>query len=253
MFKILTLNNIAVEGLRRLPRERYEVGSEQLQPDAIILRSHDMHDMDIPESVAAIGRAGAGTNNIPVNAMSARGIPVFNAPGANANAVKELVLASLLIGARNICDAREYVKGLDKAGDELNKAVEAGKKQFVGFELPGKTLGVIGLGAVGLEVANAALDLGMKVVGFDPNMTVQNAWQLSPGVEYAETLDQLFQNADAVTCHVPLMELTKGLVNRDRLALMNDGALVLNFARGGVAENTPVPRGDQCHYKCRQR
>ncbi len=240
MFKILTLNNIAVEGLRRLPRERYEVGSEQLQPDAIILRSHDMHDMDIPESVAAIGRAGAGTNNIPVDAMSARGIPVFNAPGANANAVKELVLASLLIGARNICDAREYVKGLDKTGDELNKAVEAGKKQFVGFELPGKTLGVIGLGAVGLEVANAALDLGMKVVGFDPNMTVQNAWQLSPGVEYAETLDQLFQNADAVTCHVPLMELTKGLVNRDRLALMNDGALVLNFARGGVVDSAAV-------------
>ncbi len=240
MFKILTLNNIAVEGLRRLPRERYEVGSEQLQPDAIILRSHDMHDMDIPESVAAIGRAGAGTNNIPVDAMSARGLPVFNAPGANANAVKELVLASLLIGARNICDAREYVKGLDKTGDELNKAVEAGKKQFVGFELPGKTLGVIGLGAVGLEVANAALDLGMKVVGFDPNMTVQNAWQLSPGVEYAETLDQLFQNADAVTCHVPLMELTKGLVNRDRLALMNDGALVLNFARGGVVDSAAV-------------
>ncbi len=240
MYKILTLNNIAVEGLRRLPRERYEVGSEQSQPDAIIVRSHDMHEMDIPESVAAIGRAGAGTNNIPVDAMSARGIPVFNAPGANANAVKELVLASLLIGARNICDARDYVNGLDKTGDELNKAVEAGKKQFVGFELPGRTLGVIGLGAVGLEVANAALDLGMRVVGFDPNMTVQNAWQLSSGVEYAETLDQLFQNADAVTCHVPLLELTKGLVNRDRLALMNEGAMVLNFARGGVVDTGAV-------------
>ncbi len=240
MYKILTLNNIAVEGLRRLPRERYDVGSEQSQPDAIIVRSHDMHEMDIPESVAAIGRAGAGTNNIPVDAMSARGIPVFNAPGANANAVKELVLASLLIGARNICDARDYVKGLNKTGDELNKAVEAGKKQFVGFELPGRTLGVIGLGAVGLEVANAALDLGMRVVGFDPNMTVQNAWQLSSGVEYAETLDQLFQNADAVTCHVPLLELTKGLVNRDRLALMNEGAMVLNFARGGVVDTGAV-------------
>ncbi len=240
MYKILTLNNIAVEGLRRLPRERYEVGTEQSQPDAIILRSHDMHHMDIPESVAAIGRAGAGTNNIPVEAMSARGIPVFNAPGANANAVKELVLASLLIGARNICSARDYVKGLDKTGDELSEAVEAGKKQFVGFELPGKTLGVIGLGAVGLEVANAALDLGMKVVGFDPKMTVQNAWQLSPGVEQAETLDQLFQHADAVTCHVPLIDLTKGMVNRDRLALMNDGAIVLNFARGGVADTAAV-------------
>ncbi len=240
MYKILTLNSIAIEGLRRLPRERYEVGTEQSQPDAIILRSHDMHEMDIPESVAAIGRAGAGTNNIPVEAMSARGIPVFNAPGANANAVKELVLASLLIGARNICSARDYVKGLDKTGDELSKAVEAGKKQFVGFELPGKTLGVIGLGAVGLEVANAALDLGMKVVGFDPKMTVRNAWQLSAGVEQAETLDQLFQHADAVTCHVPLMDLTEGMVNRDRLALMNDGAIVLNFARGGVADTAAV-------------
>jgi len=240
MYKILTLNNIAVEGLRRLPRERYEVGTEQSHPDAIILRSHDMHEMDIPESVAAIGRAGAGTNNIPVEAMSARGIPVFNAPGANANAVKELVLASLLIGARNICSARDYVKGLDKSGDELSKAVEAGKKQFVGFELPGKTLGVIGLGAVGLEVANAALDLGMKVVGFDPKITVQNAWQLSAGVEQAETLDQLFQHADAVTCHVPLLDLTKDMVNRDRLALMNDGAIVLNFARGGVADTAAV-------------
>ena len=240
MHKVLILNNIAVEGLRRLPRERYEVGAGVSEPDAIILRSHNMHDMDIPESVVAVGRAGAGTNNIPIDLMTARGIPVFNAPGANANAVKELVLASLLIGARNICDARDYVKGLGKTGDELGKAVEAGKKQFVGFELPGKTLGVIGLGAVGLEVANAALELGMKVVGFDPKMTVQNAWQLSPGVEHAETLDQLFQGADAVTCHVPLIDLTKGMVNRDRLALMNDGGLLLNFARGGVADTDAV-------------
>jgi len=240
MFKILTLNNIAAEGLRRLPGDRYTVGAEESQPDAIILRSHDMHNMDIPESVAAIGRAGAGTNNIPVDAMSARGVPVFNAPGANANAVKELVLGSLFIGARNICNARDYVKALDKTGDELSKAVEAGKKQFVGFELPGKTLGVIGLGSVGLEVANAALDLGMKVVGFDPKMTVQNAWKLSPGVEHVETLEELFRYADAVTCHVPLVELTKGLVNRDRLALMNDGAMVLNFARGGVADTAAI-------------
>ncbi len=240
MYKILTLNNIAEEGLRRLPSNRYTVGAEESEPDAIILRSHDMHNMEIPESVVAIGRAGAGTNNIPVDAMSARGVPVFNAPGANANAVKELVLGSLFIGARNICNARDYVKALDKTGDELSKAVEAGKKQFVGFELPGKTLGVIGLGAVGLEVANAALDLGMNVVGFDPKMTVQNAWKLSPGVEHVETLEELFQNADAVTCHVPLIELTKGLVNRDRLALLNDGAMVLNFARGGVADTAAI-------------
>tara|TARA_R110002049_G_scaffold1062_22_gene8062 strand:- start:2771 stop:3949 length:1179 start_codon:yes stop_codon:yes gene_type:complete len=237
MFKVLTLNNIAVAGLRRLPRERFEVASDISSPDAIILRSHNMHDMDVPASVAAIGRAGAGTNNIPVAAMSQRGVPVFNAPGANANAVKELAIAGLLIGARNICAASDYVKSLQDSGDELNKKVEAGKKQFVGFELPGRTLGVIGLGAIGVEVANAALSLGMKVIGFDPKMTVRNAWQLSSGVQQAETLDQLFQNADAVSCHVPLVEATKGLVNRDRLALMNNGAVLINFARGGVVDN----------------
>ena len=237
MFKILTLNNIAVEGLRRLPRQRYEVASEIAHPDAIILRSYNMHDMDIPDTVAAVGRAGAGTNNIPVDAMAARGVPVFNAPGANANAVKELTIAGLLLAARNICDASEYVKGLEETGEALNKAVEAGKKQFVGFELPGKTLGVVGLGAIGVEVANAALELGMKVVGFDPAITVRRAWQLSAGVEHAETLDQLFQHADAVTIHVPLIDATRNLVNRDRIALMNDGATIVNFARGGVVDN----------------
>ena len=240
MYKVLTLNNIAVEGLRRLPRERYEVASEISHPDAIILRSHNMHDMEIPATVAAIGRAGAGTNNIPVAEMSKRGVPVFNAPGANANAVKELAIAGLLIGARNICDAREYVKGLKETGEALNKAVETGKKKFVGFELPGKTLGVIGLGAIGVEVANSALDLGLKVVGFDPKMTVRNAWQLSAGVAQADTLDQLFQGADAVTCHVPLVDATKGMVNRDRLRLMNKGAMLINFARGGVVDNDAV-------------
>lgn len=240
MYKVLTLNNIAVEGLRRLPRERYEAGSEVAHPDAIILRSHNMHEMDIPETVAAIGRAGAGTNNIPIDSMTARGIPVFNAPGANANAVKELAIAALLIGARNICDASEYVKGLSETGEALGKAVEAGKKQFVGTELPGKTLGVIGMGAIGVAVANAALDLGMKVIGYDPKMTVRNAWQLSSGVELAETLDELFQNADAVTCHVPLLDVTRGMVNRDRLALMKDGSTLINFARGGVADDDAV-------------
>ena len=148
MYKILTLNNIAVEGLRHFPRNRYEVASEIAHPDAIILRSYDMHGMDIPDTVAAIGRAGAGTNNIPVDAMSTRGVPVFNAPGANANAVKELAIAGLLLAARNICDASEHVRGLTQTGAELDKAVEASKKQFIGFELPGKTLGVIGLGAI---------------------------------------------------------------------------------------------------------
>jgi D-3-phosphoglycerate dehydrogenase len=237
MFKVLTLNNIAVEGLRHLPRERYEVASEIAHPDAVLLRSYNMHDMDIPDTVAAIGRAGAGTNNIPIDAMSSRGVPVFNAPGANANAVKELAIAGMLIGARNLCNAREYVNGLTETGKALSKAVEAGKKQFVGFELPGKTLGVIGLGAIGVEVANAALDLGMKVVGFDPSITVRNAWQLSSGVEQEETLDQLFMHADFVTVHVPLLDATRGLVNASRIALMKDGGVLINFARGGVVDD----------------
>ena len=237
MFKILTLNNIAVEGLRRLPRERYEVASEIAHPDAILLRSHNMHDMEIPETVAAIGRAGAGTNNIPCDELAHRGVPVFNAPGANANAVKELVIGGMLMGARNLANAREYVKTLTETGKDLKKAVEAGKKQFVGFELPGKTIGVIGLGAIGVEVANAALALGMKVVGFDPAITVTNAWQLSSGVEQEETLDQLFQHADFVTCHVPLLDATRNMVTADRLALMNDGGVLINFARGGVVDD----------------
>ena len=237
MRKVLTLNNIAVEGLRRLPRDSYEVGSEIAEPDAIILRSFNMHDMDIPSSVSAVGRAGAGVNNIPVENMSERGVPVFNAPGANANAVKELAVAGMLIAARNICAARDYVIAIDGEGDKLNKAVEAGKKQFVGFELPGRTLGVIGLGAIGVEVANVALSLGMKVVGFDPNITVQRAWQLSSGVRQVETLDRLFKESDVVSVHVPLIDATRGIVNSDRLSLMSDGGILINFARGGVVDD----------------
>ena len=240
MIKILSLDSIAAEGLRRFPPERYEVASEIADPDAVILRSFNMHDMNLAESIVAIGRAGVGTNNIPVAAMSVRGVPVFNAPGANANAAKELAIAGILIAARNICHARDYVKGLSEAGDALDKAVEAGKKQFVGFELPGKTLGVIGLGAVGVEVANAALAMGMKVIGFDPKITVRRAWQLSAGVEHTETLDQLFQKADAITLHIPLAEETRGLVNRERLALLKDGAVLINFSRGGVVDNEAV-------------
>jgi D-3-phosphoglycerate dehydrogenase len=240
MFKILTLNNIAVAGLRHFPRDRYEVASEISHPDAIILRSHNMHDMEIPETVAAIGRAGAGVNNIPIDAMSRRGVPVFNAPGANANAVKELAVAGMLIAARNICNARDYVKALTEEGDALNKAVEAGKKQFVGFELPGKTLGVIGLGAIGVEVANVALSLGMKVVGFDPAITVKRAWQLSSGVQQVDTLDRLFKESDFVTVHVPLIDATRGMINAERLALMRDGSVVINFARGGITDDAAV-------------
>jgi D-3-phosphoglycerate dehydrogenase len=236
MFKVLTLNNIAAAGLERLPVDRYEVGTEISEPDAVLLRSYDMHSMDIPDSVAAIGRAGAGVNNIPVDALSARGIPVFNAPGANANAVKELAVAGMLSAARNLFGARDYLRSIDKDGEELDKAVEAGKKQFVGFELPGRTLGVIGLGAVGVEVANVALALGMKVVGFDPQITVQRAWQLSSGVQQVETLDQLFVDADVVSVHVPLVEGTKGLIDASCLDLMRDGSVLINFSRRGIVK-----------------
>jgi D-3-phosphoglycerate dehydrogenase len=231
------MNSIAVAGLRRLPRERYEVASDITAPDAIIVRSADMHAVDIPGSVAAVGRAGAGVNNIPIQKLSDRGVPVFNAPGANANAVKELVAASLLLAARNICGAWDYVRRLEDTGGSLSAAVEAGKKQFVGFELPGRTLGVIGLGAIGVEVANVALSLGMKVVGFDPKITVRRAWQLSSAVQQVDTLDRLFKKSNAVTVHVPLVEATHHLVNRDRLALMPVNGVLINFARGAVVDN----------------
>jgi len=234
MYQVLTLNNIAEAGLQRLPGERFAVGGGVSAPDAVLLRSHDMHSMEIPATVAAIGRAGAGVNNIPVDAMSQRGIPVFNAPGANANAVKELAVAGMLIAARNICTARDFVKSLGKEGEDLDKAVEAGKKQFVGFELPGRTLGVVGLGAIGVEVANVALALGMKVVGFDPQITVQRAWQLSSGVQQVETLEQLFRNTDVVSIHVPLVEGTRGLIDRALLDLMHDGGILINFSRRGI-------------------
>ena len=235
-YKILILNNIALAGLERLPRESYEVASEIGHPDAVLLRSYKMHDMDIPESVKAIGRAGAGVNNIPVERMTHRGVPVFNAPGANANAVKELVLAGLLLGARNICQGWSYVQGLDGDDAELNKSVEAGKKRFRGFELPGRVLGVVGLGAIGVEVANAALSLGMKVVGYDPKITVKRAWQLSSGVEQADSIDQLCRQAEFITVHVPLVDATQHLINADRMSSMSDGVVLLNFARGGIVD-----------------
>ena len=185
MYKIQTLNNISLRGLERLPRDRYEVASELVRPDALLVRSADVHAIEIPASVLAVARAGAGTNNIPVAKLSQRGIPVFNSPGANANAVKELVLAGLFLAARNICQAWDYVRKLEGDDHALEAAMEQGKKKFVGYELPGRTLGVVGLGAIGVEVANAALHLGMKVMGYDPQITVQRAWQLSSGVEQA--------------------------------------------------------------------
>jgi len=216
------------------------VASEIGHPDAVLVRSADMHSIEIPASVLAIGRAGAGTNNIPVKALTTRGVPVFNAPGANANAVKELVLASLFLGARNICQAWGFVKGLEGDDHALEEAVEKGKKKFVGSELPGRTLGVIGLGAIGVEVANAAHHLGMKVLGYDPQITVQRAWQLSSSVEQALSLDDLFARSDMITLHVPQNEHTRGLVNAARLKLMPKAATILNFARGGIVNEADV-------------
>jgi len=236
-FKILTLNNIALAGLERLPRDRYEVASEIGHPDAVMVRSADMHKTDIPASVKAIGRAGAGVNNIPVEQMSQRGIPVFNAPGANANAVKELVVGGMLLAARNLAEAWDYVRTLDGNAEELHRAVESGKKKFVGFELPGRSIGVIGLGAIGVEVANTALALGMEVIGFDPRITVQRAWQLDSGVRQATSLDELFSRSQIITVHVPLAEGTRGLVNADRLALMKPAGILLNFARGEIVDD----------------
>jgi len=240
MFKIQTLNSIAVTGLNRLPRDRYEVASELGRPDAILLRSFKMHDMQVPGSVLAVGRAGAGTNNIPVAKLSKDGIPVFNTPGANANAVKELVIAGLLMAARNLPQAIDYVHTLTGSGDELDKAVEAGKKQFVGFELPKRTLGVVGLGAIGVEVANAALKLGMNVLGYDPTITVQHAWQLSSGVQKAANLDDVFARADVVTVHVPLNKNTDKLVNAARLEAMRRGSVILNFSRDAIVDDAAV-------------
>ncbi len=239
-YKILTLNNISARGLARLPRERYDVGSDVTNPDGILVRSADMHEFDVPASVLAIGRAGAGTNNIPVASMSKRGVPVFNAPGANANAVKELVLASLFLAARNIVQAWDFVRSLEGDDETLDEAVEAGKKKFVGFELPGRTLGVIGLGAIGVEVANSAHALGMNVLGYDPQITVQRAWQLSSNVEQALSLDDLFARSDAITVHVPLTNDTRGLVNAGRLKLMKKGGVILNFSRAAIVDDKAV-------------
>ena len=240
MFKILTLNNIAAVGLDRLPRDTYEVASEFQTPDAILVRSAKMHDLPVPTSLKAIGRAGAGVNNIPVKEMSEKGIVVFNAPGANANAVKELVVAGMLLAARNIPQAWKFATGLEGDDTFLHKAVEDGKKNFVGFELPGRTLGVIGLGAIGVRVANAARALGMKVVGFDPGITVERAWELSADVQQASSVDELLARADFVSFHVPLIEATRNLINAERLKFMKDNVVVLNFAREGVVDEAAM-------------
>lgn len=240
MYKILTLNNISAVGLDRLPRDKYEIASEIQHPDAILVRSAKMHGMDIPATLKAVGRAGAGVNNIPVKEMSEKGIVVFNAPGANANAVKELVIAGMLMAARNIAQAWKFAVELEGDDAFLHKAVEDGKKNFVGFELPGRTLGVIGLGAIGVRVANAARALGMKVIGFDPGITVERAWELSSDVQQATSMDEVLVKSDFVTFHVPLIDATRNLINAERLKFMKDKVVVLNFAREGVVDEAAM-------------
>lgn len=240
MYKIKTYNNISEKGLSRLPTDQYQVGEDIANADAIMLRSAKLHDEPVDDSVCAIGRAGAGVNNIPVDKMSERGVVVFNAPGANANAVKELVIVGMLMAARNICDAWQYSENLEGTDAEVSKAVEAGKKQYVGFELPGKTLGVIGLGAIGVEVANAAVALGMNVIGFDPTITIKRAWQLSSDVKEMDSAEALLNECDFVTFHVPLIESTKHLLNAERLSTMKEGVVVLNFARDGIVDDDAV-------------
>ncbi len=240
-FRVLTLDNIAHVGLRRFVAGKYEVGSQVKNPDAILLRSHDMHALNIAPAVKAIARAGAGTNNIPVERMSAGGVPVFNAPGANANAVKELVIAGMLIAARNILGALAFVEGCVGNEDEaLHKIVEEGKKQFAGFELPGHTLGIIGLGKIGSLVADAAIKLGMNVLGYDPHITVDAAWGLPSQVKKANSIEDVLKAADFVTLHVPYIESTKNLINTERVKLLRNHAILLNFSRDGIVDNRAV-------------
>ena len=240
--KILTLNAISKRGLARLP-EIYSVGNDIPNPDAILVRSQVMHEMPIPDSVLTIGRAGAGTNNIPVKAMSERGVVVFNAPGANANAVKELVIAGMLLGARNLLPALNFVASLHGDDESLHKQVEAGKKHFVGHELPGRTLGVIGLGAIGSMVADAAIRLGMHVIGYDPEITVDAAWRLPSQVKKAASVDDLVRHSDFISLHTPLVPATKDLINADRVKIMKKGCVLLNFARDGIVNEAAILDG----------
>ena len=240
MYKIQTLNKISPIGLELLPRTEYEVASEIPNPDAILLRSFKMHDMELPKSLKAIGRAGAGVNNIPIDKCTEKGIVVFNTPGANANSVKELVLMSLFISSRRIYDGISWAKSLADKGAEVPKLVETGKSQFSGPEIKGKKLGVIGLGAIGVMVANDAEALGMQVSGFDPFISVESAWGLSRSVQKAVSLDTLIAESDYITIHVPLDDKTRGLINAEKFALMKKNVRLLNFSRGGLVNNADL-------------
>jgi D-3-phosphoglycerate dehydrogenase len=239
-YRILTLNSISSLGLKRFPAGRYVVGANVDNPDAILVRSQDMHSMDLPKRVRAIGRAGAGVNNIPVAALSKRGVPVFNAPGANANAVKELVIAGMLIAARNLNPALKFVETLEGDDKTVDKKVEDGKKHYAGIELPRHTLGVVGLGKVGSLVADTAIKLGMDVLGYDPEITVDAAWSLPSQVKKAGSIEEVLKASDFVTLHVPLLPATRGMINAARVKLMKKGAILLNFSRDGIVDNDAV-------------
>ena len=239
-YRVRVLNNISAGGLKRLPWDRFAVSADVDDPHAILVRSADLHGMDISESLLAVGRAGSGTNNIPVPAMSERGIPVFNAPGANANAVKELVVAGMLIAARNIDDALSYLSTIDPDDAELEKKVEAGKKTFAGYELAHHTLGIVGLGKIGCLVADAAIKLGMHVIGYDPEITVDSAWSLPATVKKAHSLGEVLKHSNFLSLHVPLVDATRSMIDASGIAQMKPGAVVLNFSRGGVVEEVAI-------------
>ena len=240
MYKIQTLNKIATVGLNQLDRDNYEIASDINNPDAILVRSFDMHEMQIPDSVKAVARAGAGTNNIPIAELTEKGVVVFNTPGANANAVKELVMLALLVSSRPVIKANEWVKTLAGKGDEIPDLAEKGKSQFVGPELKGKTLGVIGLGAIGAMVANLAISFGMEVIGYDPFISVTAAWRLDHNVKHAETLDTVYAKSDYITIHVPQTNDTKGMINASAIKTMKDGVRIINLARGGLVNNADI-------------
>ena len=243
IFRVHTLNQISAKGLNLFAENRYTIGAQVTEPDAILVRSHNMLEMDIPESVLAIGRAGAGTNNVPVQDMNVRGIPVFNAPGANANAVKELVLSGMLLAARNLIPAIHFAENLKGSSSTLHKLAEKGKKQFSGVELPGRTLGIIGLGAIGRLVADAAIGLGMQVTGYDPEITVDAAWNLSSEVKKSLNIENLLQHSNFVTLHVPLLDATRHLINDKQVRNMKKGMILLNFSRDGIVDEDAVLTG----------
>jgi len=240
MYKIKTLNKISPHGLEVLPRADYEISSEISNPDGVILRSYNMHDMELPDSLKAVARAGAGVNNIPIEKCTEKGVVVFNTPGANANGVKELVIAGLLLSSRKIISGIEWAKTLVGNGDQVPKMIEKGKSQFAGPEIKGKTLGVIGLGAIGVMVANDASALGMNVIGYDPFISVERAWRLSRSTEKAVSLDDLIANSDYISIHAPLTDETRGMINKEKFSLMKKGVRILNFARNGLVNNADL-------------